>query len=107
MQSEIFNYSNVNSAMGNIDEYKTAAYQALNNGTERIDSTIGTGVESADTALTGTAATQVKAKWEQLTDKFVAFNNYIDEIIRLAGEASSSDDALEQYVASSVGSSNN
>lgn len=101
--TEIFNYSNVKAALSNVDSAKASAKQSLTNGTNALQSSIATGSDNAATALSGTSATAIKQKWDNLAEKFVEFTNYIDRTIEKAEQAASANQAFESESISSIG----
>lgn len=103
MVTEIFNYSNVKAALSNIENNKAQAKKALDNGTTALESSIATGADSAATALSGSSASAIKQKWENLSEKFVAFTNYIDQTVEKANQAASANQSFESESISTIG----
>lgn len=100
--TEIFNYTNVKSALSSVDDAKNSAKQSLDNGTRAIEGSIGT-AGGAGTALSGTSANLIKSKWDELTNNFVEFTRYIDSTIEKANQAGAANQSLESDLISSVG----
>lgn len=100
MQTEIFEYKNVMTEMGKIDTARSNAKAALDNGTDLINEAFSQGTNAA---LSGTAATQIKQKWENLAENFERFNSYIEDTEQKIQETAKANVSYEENVASTVG----
>ncbi len=94
--AEIFNYSNVSSAMSNVMSDKDTCISALNKGTDSLQESLTKG--SGNVAIAGQSAESMKAQWDELTNRFKAFAGYIEKINDKVQNAGSNNVNLESDI---------
>lgn len=101
MATEIFNYSNVSTEMSKIDACRSSIRTTLSSGSTAIETAFTKG--SGSVALAGVSAEVIKSKWDELSENFTKFDNYITRIEEKMDAASKNDQALEEVLAMKIG----
>ncbi len=91
---ERFEFSQVSAKREEISTHTTTALGTLRNGSEVVNTAFGTN----GTAMRGGSSNFVNTKWNNLTENFVEFSNYIQSTLDKVQQASKANESFEGIV---------